>query len=351
MTRTWLDRVHASGMKVLLSALLAFGPAAWASRLSAADATMPTPAVEASQERLHELLAGVASPATVEDLRLIQQRVQQLTEKLISSTVGVQVGPAWGSGVIISKDGYVLTAAHVCGRPEQDVRFMLSDGRVVKGKTLGLYRTLDAGLMKITEQGEYPAVEMGASDALKDRQWCLATGHPGGYQDDRKPVLRMGRVLFSNNGAITTDCTLVGGDSGGPLFDLEGRVIGINSRIGLKTTANMHVPVNTYRQTWDRMAKGEAWGHLEGHEPYIGVRGEADTTAAKIAHVNPGSPAEKAGLKPGDVILSFNDTSIADFASFKSAIDDRQPNEKVKLEVRRGEETLKFDVVLARKRG
>src|SRR4030095_1140333 len=101
--------------------------------------------------------------------------------------------------------------------------------------------------------------EMGASDAVKYRQWCLATGHPGGYQEDRQAVLRLGRVSDNESGAIVTDCTLVGGDSGGPLFDLDGRVIGINSRIGQNLAANMHVPVNTYRSSWERMAKGEAW--------------------------------------------------------------------------------------------
>ena len=93
-------------------------------------------------------------------------------------------------------------------------------------------RTIDAGLMKITDPGDFPSVEMGLSDLLKDGQWCLATGHPGGYQADRKPVLRLGRVLLSDNNTITTDCTLVGGDSGGPALDSQGRVIGVASRGG-----------------------------------------------------------------------------------------------------------------------
>ena len=84
----------------------------------------------ALQQRLTQLLQG-ESPKSVDDLKLIQSRVQELTDKLIACTVGVQVGPAWGSGVIITKDGYVLTAAHVSGQPGRDVRFMLSDGRVL----------------------------------------------------------------------------------------------------------------------------------------------------------------------------------------------------------------------------
>jgi serine protease Do len=228
---------------------------------------------------------------------------------------------------------------------------MLADGRVLKGKTLGLYRTVDAGLMKITEEGEFPSAELGQSNALNERQWCLATGHPGGYQDDRKPVLRLGRVWVVDSGAITTDCTLVGGDSGGPLFDMEGRVIGINSRIGGKLTSNMHVPVNSYRDNWDRMVKEEAWGHLDGHDPYIGIRGEDSVTEAKIASVVPNSPADKVGLKPGDVILSVNGQPVAEFKAFKDYVSEKQPGDKVKLQVRRGEETMDFNVVLTRKRG
>ncbi|MCL6480244.1 MAG: trypsin-like peptidase domain-containing protein, partial [Firmicutes bacterium] len=72
--------------------------------------------------------------------------------------------------------------------------------------------------------------------------------------------VRLGRVQWRNENLIRTDCTLVGGDSGGPLFDMHGKVIGIHSRIGPSLATNLHVPVNTYRQTWDRLAQGEVWG-------------------------------------------------------------------------------------------
>jgi S1-C subfamily serine protease len=269
--------------------------------------------------------------------------------------VGVLVGQAWGSGVIVSKDGYVLTAAHVAGagrnRGRGEAEFVLSDGRKLKGKTLGLFRTVDAGLMKITEAGEYPFAEMGSSDALKFGQWCLAVGHPGGHQEERGTVLRLGRIEGMDDESITTDCTLVGGDSGGPLFDLHGRVIGINSRIGEQLYNNMHVPVSAYQKSWDRLVKAETWGHLPGQDPYLGVTGEEkrEGEGARIATVKKDSPGEKYGLRPGDVVVRFDEKEISSFQSLVAAVADCEPNESVKLRVRRGEETVELRLRLGKK--
>jgi serine protease Do len=315
-----------------------------------APAAAPATMAEVVSDGLGRILMGGA-PGGVADLKAMQTRVQKLSEKLVLATVGVQVGRAQGSGVIVSKDGYVLTAAHVSGSPGRDVTFTMSDGKEFKGKTLGLNRAIDAGLMKITEGGDFPAVEMGLSDALKGGQWCLATGHPGGYQSDRKPVLRLGRVLVIGNDTITTDCTLVGGDSGGPLFDFDGKVIGINSRIAESISANMHVPVNTYKETWDRMVKGDAWGHLPGNEPYLGVKGSADSKEARIVEVYRDMPAAKAGILAGDIILSVNDVAVADYPAFQGMIKDHQPNDELKLKIRRGDMDVEIKVKLARKSG
>jgi len=320
--------------------------------VGAVDVATATPHADKEKvaEGLRQLFNG-AAPRGVADLRAMQSHVQRITDQLTKCTVGVQVGAAWGSGVIISKDGYVLTAAHVAGRPnrETDVEFRLSDGRTVKGKTLGLFRTMDAGLMKIVEPGVYPFAEMGNSNRLKDGQWCLAMGHPGGYQEDRGVVLRVGRITFLGNDAITTDCTLVGGDSGGPLFDMEGHVIGINSRIAGPLTANMHVPVSAFKESWDRLTKGEAWGHLPGHEPYLGVSGKLEAQGAEIASVKSNSPAERGGLKIGDVVLKFDGRDIAKFEDLVAAVAECQPNESVKIQLRRGEEKLDLRFRLGKK--
>src|SRR6185295_19283905 len=112
------------------------------------------------------------------------------------------------------------------------------DGKQVKGKALGANTGTDSGLIKITDEGKYPYCEMGNSADLKKDQWCVAIGHPGGLKPNRTPPVRLGRINGLPGKAeadkvvwVTTECTLVGGDSGGPLFDMNGRVIGIHSRI------------------------------------------------------------------------------------------------------------------------
>jgi serine protease Do len=317
---------------------------------AAADvAPLPTTA-DAISQGLRQLLDG-AAPKGVNDLRAMQQHVQKLSDEVKKCTVGVQVGPAWGSGVIISKDGYVLTAAHVAGRPNQECKFTMADGKEVTGTTLGLFRTLDAGLMKITDDGEFPFAEIGNSSQLREGQWCIAMGHPGGYQSERGAVLRLGRVLLVQKDAITTDCTLVGGDSGGPLFDMDGRVIGINSRIAELLTTNMHVPVNAFheRDAWNRMLKGEVWGHMPGQDPWLGVAGDPESKEAKIASIRERSPAQRAELKAGDIVVAFDGKDIADFAALTQAVSDCHPNESVMLRVRRGSDLVDVRVRLGKK--
>jgi serine protease Do len=196
----------------------------------------------------------------------------------------------------------------------------------------------------------WPYLKMGNSAEVKDGQWCIVTGHPGGYQPGRKPVVRFGRVLSSDDDLIVSDCTLVGGDSGGPLLDMHGDVIGIHSRIGGELTANMHVPVNLYRDSWDRLASSEMWGEVPRGSPYIGVQGDPDAKNAKIAFVEPGQPGDRAGIQAGDVIIKFGDEAVEDFSALAALVSDHEPGDHVKVEVKRGEEVLELEIVIGRRR-
>ncbi|MEN6450022.1 MAG: trypsin-like peptidase domain-containing protein [Thermoguttaceae bacterium] len=209
----------------------------------------------------------IQAPKDLAGYKEMQSQIKAVVVKVLPSVVGIRVGTSWGSGVIVSEDGIVMTAGHVVKTPGQPVMFYFADGKTAKGKTLGNFVSLDAGLMRITDSGKWPAVPLGHSAALKVGAWCVDFGHPLGYRPGRPPVVRIGRILEKSDTVIQTDCPLVGGDSGGPLVDLDGNVIGINSKIAASTDVNLHVPVDVFRKNWDRLLKTEAWGTTRPARP------------------------------------------------------------------------------------
>jgi serine protease Do len=297
-------------------------------------------------------------PEGVQDLKDIQKHVKKIVERVMRSTVGLQIGNSQGSGIIIDKEGHILTAAHVSGEAGRKVLIVLPDGTRVKGITRGANVGIDSGMVQIAEPDvEFPYVEMGHSADLKRGQWVIAIGHPGGYQQGRAPVVRVGRVLDANGKLIRTDCALVGGDSGGPLFDMHGRVVGIHSRIGGSITFNIHVPVDTYTETWDRLAASEVWGSpfnffaktKQSAEPFLGVRPDPDGKAFTIAAVTPNSPAAKADLRAGDVIVKIADREVGTISDFDTVLRTKQPGNAVTLVIERGNEQLTITVTLGRR--
>ncbi len=297
-------------------------------------------------------------PETAKDLDDIERHVKKLVEKVTPCTVGLRIGGSSGSGVIVSKDGIILTAGHVSGKADQDVQIILYDGKKLKGKSLGSNRGIDSGMVKITDKGEWPYADMAFGD-VKKGNWCLALGHPKGYFVGRSPPVRLGRILEVHKDFLRTDCTLVGGDSGGPLFDMYGQVIGIHSRIGGPITANIHVPISTYHETWDRLVAAEVWGDaLFGPKKggpknaggaYLGVRTVLQGKELRIDLVAPDSPAERGGLKADDIMLSIDGAKIGTMEDFDNAMRSKQPGAVVTVQVRRGTEILSKQVTLGKR--
>ncbi|MBC8350781.1 MAG: trypsin-like peptidase domain-containing protein [Planctomycetes bacterium] len=201
-------------------------------------------------------------PRDASDLRVIEEAVKRVATKVVPCTVGVQVGNNHGSGVVITETGYVLTAAHVTDRPGRNATIRFPDGTTVRGKTLGMHTEADGALIKITDEGTWPHVSVVTVDDYpypKPGDWCVATGHPGGFDEGRTPPVRFGRIIDVNETVIRTDCTINSGDSGGPLFDMQGRVIGIHSRIAEQSTINLHGPVLAFQESWRPMRDGEVY--------------------------------------------------------------------------------------------
>jgi serine protease Do len=244
----------------------------------------------------------------------------------------------------------------VVGAPGRDATIIMPDGKRLKAKTLGVNRDMDSGMIKITEEGKYPHVELGHSGDLKLGQWCVALGHPLGLIKDRPPVVRAGRVLYTRDDAIGTDCTIVGGDSGGPLLDTAGRVIGIHSRISDGLTDNYHVPIDTYRDTWDRLVKGDSWGGPPAPGgPLLGINGQTlpagtvPTPGCKISDVFPKTPADEAGLARDDIIVSFDGESVASLDSLQTKIAKHKVGDEVSIGIVRGEEKKEIKVKLGQR--
>jgi serine protease Do len=299
-----------------------------------------------------------SAPESVSDLKAIQDHVKKVIKKVTPAVVGIQIGGSAGSGVIIDADGLVLTAGHVSGKPGTDCRLVLADGKIVKGKSLGQNKRMDSGMIRITDKGTYPYVKMSDSSKLKISDWVLSIGHPGGYKPTRKTVVRVGRVMKNEESLIQTDCTLVGGDSGGPMFDMQGRVIGIHSRIGLPITENVHVPINAFKNDWDRLVKGDSWPTISlpffGNTPpansaYLGVVFDRDSKELKIDEVTEDSPADKAGLKAGDVIVSIDDSKLKTRREMSEFMAKKKPGDEVTLLIRRGGEEMKLKVKLGKR--
>jgi serine protease Do len=296
---------------------------------------------------------GKAIPENVADLKAMQDHVDRLVEKVLPTVVSVRIGASFGSGVIVSPDGYILTAGHVSGKPDREVVVYFHDGKTAAGKTLGGDHGIDSGLIKITKPGTYAYAEMGDSAQLRSGHWCMVIAHPGGYKPGRAPVVRLGRMLKTNSTALTTDCALVGGDSGGPLFDMHGRVVGINSRIGQPLTANIHVPVNPYRESWERLAKAEVFGGKLGAKqtngPWLGVQMDPDAPGCVVALVVPGSPADKAGVKVNDLIRKFGAKDVPGGTDLVQLVQSRQTGEQIILEIQRGDERIQLRVELGKR--
>lgn len=301
---------------------------------------------------------SVLEVQTLEDLKTLQSEVKQVVAKVQPATVSLASNRtgAWGSGVVVSQDGLILTAAHVV-QGTNTMMVIFPDGKEKEGKVLGANRTKDVAMVQIAEAGTYPFVSIGNSDNLKVGDFVVAMGHAGGYDTLRKPPLRFGRVVSRNaNGFLSTDCTLIGGDSGGPLFDLQGNVVGINSSIGYDWKANNHAGVSGLVADWDRLKKGDTWGDLRANplanpdSPVMGFSIGGEYEGGIIADaILPGGPAEAAGMKANDVIRAINGQRVKTGQSLLVELNRYRPGQAVLIKVKRGEETLELNLKLTRR--
>jgi serine protease Do len=303
---------------LVLALLLLINQAAWAKPTPGSPQPVPAPFKE-------------PAPESIADLRLMEKHVEHLIQRTSPAVVSVRVGNSLGSAVVITPDGLVLCAAHVCGEPGVSVHFTFPNGRTAHGKTLGTDHDADAALMKITDEGPWPYVDLAAPSSAHVGDWVIALGHPGGFDSQRSVVARLGRVLRTGQ-FVQTDCTLIGGDSGGPLFDVQGHVVGIHSRISEDTSENFHVPVRRYFDNWDRLMASENWGgRPHGGFSTIGVRGLDDPSGCRLKEVIEDGPAARAGLAVGDIITHFDSERITNSGFLSQCVRQKAPGDEITL--------------------
>jgi serine protease Do len=293
--------------------------------------------------------AAASSPEVVYPAAAaLEAQTMATAPKCVASTVGLVIrgsGPdekqsasdGSGSGVVVSADGLILTVAHVVQVPGTPVTIRFSDGRVVQGVSLGMDHEVDTGMVRITDAapaGGWPFSPLAPADSARPGEWVLATGHPGSIVVDRNPPVRLGRVTQHDENDVVSNCPIEPGDSGGPLFDLSGRVVAISTAIGgtgydegrPTGWVSHHVPISLFSAKWKDLLAGKQshpeMRHEEGDDSGFDVEqleeavkklaAQKDSEALKLLeqirkdgghlHVTDAQAArliKKAGIEPG----------------------------------------------------
>ncbi len=255
-----------------------------------------------------------------------------------------------GSGFIVSPDGVILTNAHVVDGAK-DVTVRLIDRREFKAKVLGVDKHSDLAVIKI-DASNLPTVKLGNSSAVKVGQWVIAIGSPYGFENTVTSgiVSAKARTLGSDTYVpyMQTDAVVNPGSSGGPLFDLQGEVVGINSQIYSRSGGyqglSFAIPIEVALKVKDDLLR---YGHVTHGRLGVTVQGLsqglADSFGLKqiggvvVSSVDPSGPAAKAGIQAGDVILRLNDKDIDESNSLPNMVADLKPGTTATLHVWRND--------------
>jgi serine protease Do len=258
-----------------------------------------------------------------------------------------------GSGLIYSKDGFIITNNHVVERAS-DIKVKLADGGEYEAKVIGTDPKTDLALIKIDVDKPLPTLSLGDSDALQVGEWVMAIGNPFGLENTVSVgvVSAKGRVIGSGpyDDFIQTDASINPGNSGGPLINASGEVVGINTAIyvagqgiGFAIPSNVAKRIIEDLKTKGSVVRGWLGVVIQRISPELAKSfGISEPKGALVAEVVADSPAAKAGIQRGDVIVKFNDKEISTMDALPRLVAATQPGKKAKLTILRegGEKTL-----------
>ena len=271
---------------------------------------------------------------------------------------------ALGSGFIVSPDGVILTNAHVVA-DATEVTVKLTDRREFRAKVIGSDKPSDVAVLKIEASG-LPTVKLGSSLDEKVGEWVLAIGSPFGFENSVTSGIVSAKARSLPDGTyvpfIQTDVAVNPGNSGGPLFNMKGEVIGINSQIfsrsggyqGLSFAIpiDLAVKVKDQLQKYGKVSRGRLGVAIqEVNQQLADSFGLKRPHGALVASVDADGPAAKAGVKAGDVILKFNGREIARSAELPAQVADVKPGAKATLEISRNGATREIEVKVGELKG
>ena len=296
----------------------------------------------------------------------VTQAVQKLEESIVtvSSTrlerrfFGVVPTEGQGSGIVIDKRGLVVTNNHVIDGASQ-VHVGFRDGKTFTGEVVGSDEATDIAVIRL-DTGNLPAAELGDSEALKAGQFVLAIGNalalPGGPTVSMGVLSAIGRPLpgsdFIFEGLLQTDAAVNPGNSGGPLADLQGRVIGITTMmIPYAQGMGFAIPINTVKKIAQEILEtgkiSRQWMGISGVDvtPPLARRYQIQTDSGfLVADVTPGGPASLAGIRPGDVIVAANGSAVRHTKDLLLALSKVGPSETIGLDINRSGSTGRLTV-------
>lgn len=262
-----------------------------------------------------------------------------------------------GSGFIISQDGYILTNDHVVDGADE-IKVKLSDGREFTGEIRGLDPKLDLALIKIDAGEDLPVARLGDSEEIKVGEWVMAIGNPFGLEQTVTVgiVSAKGRVIGAGpyDDFIQTDASINPGNSGGPLFNMQGEVIGINTAIvaqgqgiGFAIPVNMAKQIIPQLRDEGRVTRGWLGVTVQALNKELAESFDLDTThGALVNEVIEDSPADKAGLKRGDIIVEYDGKQVDELNDLPRLVAATPVDETVKVKVFRDgkERTIKVKI-------
>jgi serine protease DegQ len=268
-----------------------------------------------------------------------------------------------GSGVIVSSSGYILTNSHVVEAADE-IEVLLADGRKLLAKQVGNDPESDLAVLRVDGE-QLPAITFGSSEALRVGDIVLAIGNPFGVGQTVTSgiVSALGRNQLGINtfeNFIQTDAAINPGNSGGALVDAGGNLIGINTAIYSRSGGSMGIgfaiPVSTAKAVMDSIIKTgsmtRGWIGVEVQEITPALADSfklKDTRGAIIAGVLTGGPADKAGIKPGDVLLAIDEKPVSDPQNMLTLIAGLQPGSTARLKLRRAQEETELKVVVGKR--